>query len=259
MIAVISDIHSNASALDSVLRDIRSRRVEEIYCLGDCVGYNAFPAETLETMRREGIVSTKGNHDMMATGELPVERCGRNGRVAIDWTRSVLSSRDAEFLCALPRKRRAGGILMIHSRLGDPVGYMIGGRDFLDEYRTIQAKEMAVTICFTGHTHKPLLMEVEGDEVRSLKPSRATLDPSRFYFINPGSVGHPRSSDYRASYVLFEPVARRVQWVRVPYDVETTRAENLRHGLYTDLGPGVAQYAWQKFTERCKSVLRRKS
>ncbi len=258
MIAVISDVHANAPALEAVLRDIRRRGVDDIYCLGDCVGYNAFPAETIEIFRKEGIRSVKGNHDMMATGELAIERCGPNGRFAMHWTRSLLSQVDLDFLRALPWQRRIGSdILLVHSRLNDAVSYLTGKNDIVAEHCAILAVDGIVRICFTGHTHQMRCMELSEDGVRALPPAKTTLDPARFYFIDPGSVGHPRHSDYRASYALFDPAARQVQWRRVAYDRARTSAGNLRHGIHTDLGPGLGRHAWQRFVRRCRTIARR--
>jgi predicted phosphodiesterase len=257
MIAVISDVHANLAALDAVLRDIRQRGIERIYCLGDCIGYSAFPSQTITLLREAGVVSIKGNHDMMATGELPVARCGPAARTAILWTKSVLSVGEWLWLRALPEQLEVEpDMLLLHSGLDDPLGYLINDDDYLEQHRAIRRRHPGARLCFTGHTHKPRLVAVGEDVVTRLRlDAGVTLDPSRFHFINPGSVGHPRISDYRATYATFDPTMRRVEWHRVAYDKARTRAANRRHGITTDLGPGVVRHALRAWAARCRQLL----
>src|SRR4051812_9155739 len=119
-IGVISDVHANVRALDAVLRDARRQQLDTIVSLGDLVGYCASPRETLAAIRREGIDSVHGNHDLMAIDRLRVN-CGPNGTRAIQWTRGVLEDADRAYLAALPATLRLGPkVLCMHSALGDP-------------------------------------------------------------------------------------------------------------------------------------------
>jgi predicted phosphodiesterase len=62
-IAVFSNIHSNLPALEAVLKDIDRQGTDAVYCLGDLVGYAAFPNEVTDRIRREQISTIMGNYD----------------------------------------------------------------------------------------------------------------------------------------------------------------------------------------------------
>src|SRR5438046_5505930 len=121
-IAILSDIHANPDALAAVLADIARRDVAATVQLGDVVGYNTRPRETLALLRQRGIAGVRGNHDLMAIGKLPADQCGPVGLKAISWTRQVLTEADCDYLASLPAELRfAGGMLCVPSALGDPV------------------------------------------------------------------------------------------------------------------------------------------
>jgi predicted phosphodiesterase len=246
--AIISDIHANHAALCAVIADARQRAIRRLVCLGDLVGYNSFPSETLALMRAEEIRSVHGNHDLMAVGRLEPDDCGPNGRAAMLWTRAVLSDDDVEYLRGLPdHLRLAPGVICIHSGLGDPVIRLSTADQFREQLAKLRRLDDRLRLCFTGHTHVPRVLEVAptGTVVAHMV-GRLQLRDGSFYFINPGSVGHPRGSDYRASYAVYDGGAATVAFHRIGYDRRRVIEENARHGIYTDLGPSVAAYAMQR-------------
>lgn len=257
VIAVISDIHANSLALSAVLADAEARGAIGIYCLGDLVGYNAHPRETLRLLRSAAIPTVKGNHDMMACGELPLGRCGPNANFSQQWTRQQLTDDELHYLQTLPLQRFVDDdTVLLHSRLGDPLNYLSRDEDYLAEYARIRDWQPAARICFTGHTHVARIVEVTSDRrLRRLKTATATLDTQRFYFINPGSVGHPRGSDYRASYALFDRASGRMRLMRVHYDKAGMLAANHRVNIRTNLGPGVLEHSFSRATQRLRRVL----
>src|SRR5438105_9875743 len=120
-IAILSDIHANSDALAAVLADIATHDGAATVHLGDVVGYNTRPRETLARLREHRIPGVRGNHDLMAIGRPPADQCGPVGRKAIGWTRKVLTEADCDYLASLPDELRLeGGILCTHSALGDP-------------------------------------------------------------------------------------------------------------------------------------------
>lgn len=258
MLAVISDVHANRFALEAVLADAGARGATATYCLGDVVGYNASPRETLRILRESAILTIKGNHDMMAYGELSTERCGPNARFSQAWTRDFLTAEEAGYLRELPTEHCIDGeIVLLHSRLGDPVSYLSSDADYLAEHGRIRRWQPAARICFTGHTHVPRLIEITpSGQLRRLEGTATTLDPRCFYFINPGSVGHPRGSDYRASYALYDRAESRVRLLRVRYEKERMLRENREHGIGTDLGRGVLEHELYRLGRRLKEALR---
>jgi predicted phosphodiesterase len=259
MLAVFSDVHSNAAALSAVLEDARRREADRFVALGDVVGYNCFPGETIDLLRGAGAAGVIGNHDLMALGRLEPDRCGPNARRAILWTRGALRGSERDYLDALPPSRLIGDeILMLHSALGDPVVYLRSREQFLAQYRAIRKAHPAVRICLTGHTHVGRIVEIRNaSEVRLRGRRRLRLRPDRFYFVNPGSVGHPRQEDYRASYLLFEPATDRVRFRKVRYDRAGVDAANRALGIETHLGAPVLSFRWHAARASLRRLARR--
>ncbi|HYT72110.1 MAG TPA: metallophosphoesterase family protein [Gemmatimonadales bacterium] len=232
-IAILSDIHANSDALAAVLADVARRGVETALHLGDVVGYHTRPRQTLALLREHGIPGVHGNHDLMALGLLPAEQCGPMGAKAMAWTRRALSDADREYLAGLPGDLRlAGGIICVHSALGDPVVRLRSREQFSEETDVLRRFDPDLRICLTGHTHVPQLVEVGADGVVARDPAlQRSLDPGAFCFLNPGSVGLPRDDDERASYAVLDPDERLVSFHRVPYDGRRVARENLRRGI----------------------------
>ena len=233
LFALISDIHANVDALRSVLADSGRAGVDQVLCLGDLVGYNAFPRETLALLRDHGVPSVHGNHDLMALGLLPTDGCGPIARNAIQWTRAELKSEDRRHLGSLPGELRPqGGMVCVHSVPGDPVVRLDRPEQFLAQAEALRTADPAVRLCFSGHTHRQGVMVVapEGPAARR-EGLELDLPRDAFCFVNPGSVGYPRGRDPRAAYALFDPDAWRISFRRVAYDRRRVLEENRRVGL----------------------------
>ena len=260
-IAIISDVHSNVEALRSVLADVRRRGIERVVCLGDVVGYNCFPHETLAVLRDQRIPTVQGNHDLMAIGELEPDRCGPNARKAIHWTRPLLTDEEKAFLHALPAHLvLPPDLLLVHSCLGDPVMRLSRPEDYVQQRDIVARFDPRIRVCFFGHTHVPEVRTIHRDgRVTRLNAHRVRLDDDEFHFVNPGSVGHPRGTDYRAQYASFDIHARTVHFHRVRYAVRNVARENARHGVATTLGdPMLIQYGLRltsKMTDAVRRVL----
>jgi predicted phosphodiesterase len=236
-IAFLSDIHANLEALQSVVQDLQSRQIDQIWSLGDLVGYSCLPRETLAFLRQLGVRSVQGNHDLMAIGRLEPDQCGPNARAAILWTRNILTHDEKDYLASLPSHAVIDSeLLCLHSRFNDPVGYLWRPEQYIRQHRLIKDAHPSVRLCFTGHTHIPGVVEVGANgRVRWHYPGTITLQRSRFYFINPGSVGHPRDGDERASYAIYDGWTHTVSFHRVAYDHGAVAAGNARHGVHTKL------------------------
>ena len=235
--AILSDIHANCDALAAVLADVNRQDVQVVVHLGDVVGYNTRPRETLALLREHAITGVRGNHDLMAIGKLPADQCGPVGRKAISWTRKVLTESDCDYLASLPAELRlAGGMLCVHSALGDPVVRLHSREQFAEEAEVLLQFDAELRVCFTGHTHLAQLVEVGANGVvRRVPAADVELDPEAFCFINPGSVGQPRDGDERAAYAVFDPDTRRLSFHRVAYDARQIMRDNARRGI--KIGP----------------------
>lgn len=253
-IAIISDIHANFPALRATLAAIRRGGADEVLCLGDLVGYNAMPRETLELLREDGVVSVHGNHDLMAIRRLPAEGCGPNARRAIAWTQQVLTNAERTFLADLPGElRRAAHILCVHSARGDPVVRLTTPDQFSEQARLLGVAFPQVRVCFTGHTHRQHVVEVSPQgEVRTHTGDTVLLPAGTLCFVNPGSVGDLQSRDQRAAYALFDWITGTVRFHRVVYDRGDIVRENVRHGLITGRASAVAPTLLAAWSLACR-------
>jgi len=230
--AIVSDIHANVAALAAVLADIDRRGVDDIVHLGDLVGYNSFPSETIALVQARDIRGVHGNHDLMACGALSLDHCGPLARRAIEWTTDALSRADLAYLAALPGELRpAGGVICMHSMLGDPIGRVRGREAFQEVSLELRRFDPELEICCTGHSHRPSAVEVGPDGVAHHIGAAVRLTPGAFWFINPGSVGQPRDADPRAAYAVLDLESREVAFHRVAYDHARVSRDNARRGV----------------------------
>jgi len=233
MLAIISDIHSNTTALAAVLADIGERNVEQIYCLGDVVGYGPEPEACLDMIIEKSSVALMGNHDYAVVYEPNQFNIGAES--ACFWTRQRLEQENNrqrqntwwDFLGNLPVKHLipegelAGGeMVFVHGSPRRPINEYIFPDDVYNNPSKVQGLfDRFANICFVGHTHVP---GVFTDSPDFYSPNELEniyeITPGRKAIINVGSVGQPRDRDPRAGYVLVESDV--VRFVRVPYDVE---------------------------------------
>ncbi len=240
--ALISDIHGNLEALEAVLQDIEQRGVDQIFCLGDVIGYGPNPRECIDLVMENCTVTLLGNHDEGALFDPNGFNVG--AEKAIFWTRDQLESphdrrneRRIDFLSELPRTHRLGPLLFVHGSPRNPLSEYIFPEDIYNHRKMERLFQLVEQYCFQGHTHVPGVF-TEGyqfyspDEVEN----EYALGDGKV-MINVGSVGQPRDGDPRACYAILEdgsrppapgepapdPVAPvRLNYYRVPYDFEIT-------------------------------------
>jgi len=226
--AIISDVHANIAALTAVLKDIDQRGVKEIFCLGDTVGYGPEPKECLDLIINRQIISIMGNHDHAVFYEPTNFNTGAER--ASYWTRQCLEDEPERekrnqrwsFLGRLPLRLQINDILLVHGSPRKPVNEYI----FPDDIYTNASKVVAIFervehLCFVGHTHVPGVFLEDPDfySVDELEYKYPIYEREKA-IINVGSVGQPRDQDTRSSYVVVNE--EKVEFVRVPYDVEST-------------------------------------
>jgi len=240
MYAVISDIHGNLEALEAVLRDVPDG-VEEIYCLGDVIGYGANPNECCDLVRAYGMPVISGNHDLaVADPSTDLSWFNPVAAAAIEWTRVQLTRDNGDFLRARPRMLQREGTLFVHGSVRDPDEYIMNAATARENLAMLQADYPGVRVCFFGHTHvKAVTPSPDGP----YPGSHDTLDLTSGgpYLVNPGSVGQPRDGDTFASYVLVEDAGgaardraydgARVAYRFIDYDVETAQDKIRTAGL----------------------------
>jgi predicted phosphodiesterase len=223
--AIVSDIHANLEALEAVLRDIETQGVDQIYCLGDIVGYGPNPLECIDRVRQFNL-TILGNHDQGAVYD--PEGFSSGAERAIFWTRHQLETGGAretnqerlEFLCELQRTHRENGLLFVHGSARSPLNEYVFPEDTYNPRKIEKIFGYVEHVCFQGHTHVPGVFT--GDS-RFFSPKdidhRYVLDEGKA-MINVGSVGQPRDLDPRSCYVVLDDNVAFFR--RVEYPLEET-------------------------------------
>lgn len=253
-IAIISDIHGNAHALEAVLARIDALQVDEIVCLGDIVGYGPNPGECLEAVVRHCGVIIQGNHEEAAVDPSAAATFNGAAREAIVWTRRKMSALHLAALRRLPRAAAVSDdVMCVHD---NPVP---GPTDYIHdkEIAALAFRGVDVPVCLIGHTHVPMVFEaptldpndtLTAPELIAYIPFDAQpidLEPDRRYICNPGSVGQPRDCDPRASFGLleFDDLSHdggTFQVLRQDYDIAAAQMASHRAGLPTILADRLA-------------------
>jgi diadenosine tetraphosphatase ApaH/serine/threonine PP2A family protein phosphatase len=228
-VAVVSDIHSNLHALEAVLAAIDADAPDELWCLGDLVGYGPRPNECCATIAERADVCLAGNHDLAVRGTIDLEEFGGEAAVAARWTREVLAPEAQELLDRLAPAGSAHGVALYHGSARDPIWEYV-----LSDEGALATLELAGSpLVLVGHSHVALQVVESGEELAggvAKGGSELELDGVRA-LLNPGSVGQPRDGDPRAAYLLLDLDARRAHFRRVEYDVKLTQHEIRDAGL----------------------------
>ena len=228
-VAVISDIHSNLAALETVLSALGS--VDAIWHLGDTVGYGPQPQAVVDRLREVGAIGVRGNHDDAGGGADTIEFFNPDGYAAISWTRLRIDDSARLYLAGLPERLVPVGsdFTLSHGSPSDPIWEYIDSADVAEK----NFSAFSTAYCLVGHTHVPAVFRRSQGRMRMLRAyaeSRIELDERRL-ILNPGSVGQPRDSDPRSSYLLIDTGAGLATWNRVEYDIAATQAAILAAGL----------------------------
>jgi predicted phosphodiesterase len=222
-VAVISDIHGNLHALEAVLADIDRETVDEVWSLGDVVGYGPRPNECCDVVRERASTALCGNHDLAVLGTLDVSEFSGDAAVAARWAAGVLGEEQRSWLESLEPFARREGVELYHGSARDPVWEYVLSEDAA--LATLAATE-APLVC-VGHSHVPLALAWDGAVLDGgLAPDGSSVDLAAARFVlNPGSVGQPRDGDARASWLLVDVPGGRGTFHRVTYPIAETQAE----------------------------------
>ena len=222
-IAVISDIHANLHALESVLGDIDRESVDEIWCLGDIVGYGPRPNECCDLIRERAAISLCGNHDLATLGLLDIAEFSGDAAAAARWTTGVLGDEQRAWLGSLKPFARREGAELFHASPRDPVWEYV----LSEEVALLSLEATTEPLVLVGHTHVALALALDGDGIDGgLAPGGITVELGGHRFlVNPGSVGQPRDGDPRAAWLLLDTGAGTAGFRRVAYPIEETQKE----------------------------------
>jgi diadenosine tetraphosphatase ApaH/serine/threonine PP2A family protein phosphatase len=228
-VAVVSDIHSNLHALEAVLAAIDADAPDELWCLGDLVGYGPRPNECCATIAERADVCLAGNHDLAVRGSIDLLEFHGDAGLAARWTREVLDPEWRSLLDRLEPEGFAHGVSLYHASARDPIWEYV-----LSDDAALETLELAQSpLVLVGHSHVALLVVQAGDELDGGVAAAGTELELRGVraLLNPGSVGQPRDGDPRAAYLLLDLDAQHASFRRVEYDIERTQREMRDAGL----------------------------
>jgi diadenosine tetraphosphatase ApaH/serine/threonine PP2A family protein phosphatase len=238
-IAILSDIHANYHALEATLAAVDADGVDEIWCLGDTVGYGPHPNRCCAVVGARTALCLAGNHDLAMIGVLSVDEFNGDAAAAARWTRQVLEPAAQAFLEALEPTANREGIQLFHGSPLDPVwGYVLSEEAAYFSFLATQAPLVLV-----GHSHVALALVWDGDTLGGGVAAEGTeidLGNGR-WLLNPGSVGQPRGGDPRAAWLLIDEEAGRATFRRTPYSIEETQAAIRERGLPEALAERLAR------------------
>ncbi|MFM8364546.1 MAG: metallophosphoesterase family protein [Verrucomicrobiota bacterium] len=234
--AIFGDIHANLHALQAVMQDIREQDCTHHICMGDIVGYNAFPRECLAIVRDLDCPTVKGNHDEQASMDITQEGLNPLAEEALDWTRDQLKPDEQQWLRELRMQRLVRDFTIVHSTLDTPHrwGYVTNQLDAAASF-----SYQHTGLCFIGHTHVPRVY-VRDSSVRTLPMDVLKIHKNQKYLINVGSVGQPRDGDWRAAYCIYDTEKNEIRLRRLPYDIEGAQKAILDNGLPEKLASRLA-------------------
>jgi diadenosine tetraphosphatase ApaH/serine/threonine PP2A family protein phosphatase len=222
-IAVLSDIHANLPALEAVAADLPS--VDQVWVLGDTVGYGPQPNEVVSTLQAMGARSVLGNHDGAAIGTVDPSWFNPDARAAIEWTAEAIDANTRSYIATLPEVRRDADLTAVHGSPRDPIWEYITDPGVaaanLDAFET--------RLCLFGHTHLPVvyLADAGGIEtIPGMPGDPVPIDGGRA-LLNPGSVGQPRDGLPDAAYAILATNGASggdaFEFRRVRYDIDRTQ------------------------------------
>ncbi len=217
-VAVVSDIHANKQAFEAVLEAIDKSDAEELWCLGDLVGYGADPNFCVETADRFAAICLAGNHDLGVCGEISTQEFTRGAALAADWTRETLTDRNFSYLRALKPLDTEQEVGLYHASPRDPIWEYVLSALQAELCMDVQTHK----VCLVGHSHVPLsFWRLRGDIAKGeTKTAGDEVDiSSGEWLLNPGSVGQPRDGDPRAAWLFLDLDSGMARWERTEYDI----------------------------------------
>jgi predicted phosphodiesterase len=222
-VAICSDIHGNRQAFEAVIAAAEREGAEELWCLGDLVGYGADPDACVALADAHCTVCLAGNHDLAVVDVLSLEEFSRGAALAARWTRDVIRPETREYLLSLSPQGSADGVGLFHASPRDPIWeYVLSG---LTAELCFDATDFRVSLI--GHSHVALSFHrPEGEPASgSTRREGTELDVSAGeWLINPGSTGQPRDGDPRAAWLALDTGAWTVTWERAEYDIAGAQA-----------------------------------
>lgn len=256
-VAVFSDIHANLHGLEAVAQDAEAQRVDEIWSLGDVVGYGGHPRECLAWVEEHAQLIVKGNHDeAVATGDVTWfnPMAAQAARVHAQRLSPPDRARIYGWPTTIGRDVEGQSVLVVHASPDDPLHEYVQPQDARLALRRWEGRARIILL---GHTHRPFVARLDPTASASSGPKSARAPVPRvamasgawsaaafaesiqderagalpLLIVNPGSIGQSRDGDARASYAILDFAQRHVELRRIAYDVESAAQAILKEGL----------------------------
>jgi predicted phosphodiesterase len=229
-IALLSDVHGNLPAFQAVLADVDAAAPDQVWCLGDLVGYGAQPDDCVELARERCDLCLAGNHDLVVTGDIDIADFSSSAAAAARWTRENVTPETVAFLRGLRPTEPGREIGLYHASPRDPVWEYVLSHWQADECMDL----MEARVGAVGHSHVALWFCRTGEGQVEGAPAEAGLERDLSqgeWLVNPGGAGQPRDGDPRAAWLLLDTEAWRAQWRRVEYPIDEAADAIRRAGL----------------------------
>lgn len=231
-LAVISDIHGNLEALESVLKDLDGLNIDRVLCLGDVVGYGPNPEECVQLICSRNIPTIAGNHDKAILFPALLNWFNPTAQTSLIRTRAMLSAASRNWMAGLPFCAAMGSYYGVH---GFPPKSFITYLFQVTAGRLQRAfARLSAPVCFVGHTHDLEIVTCNLQDIpmrRVLPVGLTVLQADCRYIINVGSVGQPRDGAPGAKYAVWNQTEHTLEVRRVMFDVEVVVAKMRRAGL----------------------------
>ncbi|RLC92984.1 MAG: metallophosphoesterase [Chloroflexi bacterium] len=239
--AILADIHGNLAAFEAVLEDVERRGgFDEIWCLGDVVGYGPDPSACVQLLRQHRHICIAGNHDWAAIGNIDTSYFNPYAAAAAHWTAEHLAPEDIDYLRSLPQTVQRDDFTLAHGSPREPIWEYV----LSTEVARVNFSYFDTRFCLIGHSHVPVVFalgEAHHCELRQL-PDELLLSQERDrLIINCGAVGQPRDGDPRASYAILDTEKLTMDHYRVVYDIAATQDKILKAGLPPRLAHRLSQ------------------
>jgi len=222
-VAIVSDIHGNRQAFESVLEAIDASDCQEMWCLGDLVGYGADPDVCVELAREHAAICLAGNHDLVVTGALPLEMFSRGAALAARWTQQTITPETHSYLEGLQPSLTDEQVGLYHASPRDPVWEYV----LSDLQAELCLDSQQHRVCLVGHSHVALSFSRFPGEPAAGQ-TRADAEDLELaegeWLINPGSVGQPRDGDPRAAWLALDLDRWQAVYHRTEYDIDGAAA-----------------------------------
>jgi diadenosine tetraphosphatase ApaH/serine/threonine PP2A family protein phosphatase len=240
-IAIISDIHANLEAFEAVLRKICKSNVDEVWCLGDIVGYGADPLICVQLTQENCSLVVKGNHDAGVAHQGARTNFSGFAAYVLDWTRARLDENSLRWLDALPLRAVRHDFLAFHSSLAGRNAYIFSHEDIANNFMLMQKQYPNIKGGFFGHTHTPCFYQPSNPLQISREAQVVQIRTDEPFLCNPSSVGQPRNHSPKAWFAIWDSGAHTLSFITASYEIGTAQRKILDAGLPTFLAERLEQ------------------